>query len=224
MIARWRNCRQPSPKATAVKVRSWWSRNWQALALARESLAEVPLQPVNASSPNRPPVVSDAAPDFVKTVTAAMLAGLGDALPVSALPPDGTWPMGTTRWEKRNIAEEIPIWKEALCTQCNPLRRRLPALGDPRQSGRPGRDGERPCQSALAGRKSRDMRGQKYVLQVAPEDCTGCNLCVEVWPGKRPPEPGDQGHQYDVPPGACGRGEGQLRVLPQPAGNRPQQT
>jgi pyruvate-ferredoxin/flavodoxin oxidoreductase len=64
-------------------------------------------------------VVSDAAPDFVKTVTAAMLAGLGDALPVSALPPDGTWPMGTTRWEKRNIAEEIPIWKEELCTQCN---------------------------------------------------------------------------------------------------------
>ena len=93
-------------------------RNWQALALARESLSEVPLQPVNASSPNRPPVVSDAAPDFVKTVTAAMLAGLGDALPVSALPPDGT-PMGTTRWEKRNIAEEIPIWKEELCTQCN---------------------------------------------------------------------------------------------------------
>jgi pyruvate-ferredoxin/flavodoxin oxidoreductase len=64
-------------------------------------------------------VVSDAAPDFVKTVTAAMLAGLGDALPVSALPPDGTWPMGTTRWEKRNIAEEIPVWKEELCTQCN---------------------------------------------------------------------------------------------------------
>lgn len=69
-------------------------RNWQALALARESVEEVPLQPVNPHSANRPPVVSDAAPDFVKTVTAAMLAGLGDALPVSALPPDGTWPMG----------------------------------------------------------------------------------------------------------------------------------
>lgn len=106
-------------KSYSSKGQELVERNWQALALARESLAEVPLQPVNASSPNRPPVVSDAAPDFVKTVTAAMLAGLGDALPVSALPPDGTWPMGTTRWEKRNIAEEIPIWKEALCTQCN---------------------------------------------------------------------------------------------------------
>ncbi|MFH2661844.1 pyruvate:ferredoxin (flavodoxin) oxidoreductase [Enterobacter hormaechei] len=106
-------------KSYSSKGQELVERNWQALALARESLFEVPLQPVNASSPNRPPVVSDAAPDFVKTVTAGMLAGLGDTLPVSALPPDGTWPMGTTRWEKRNIAEAIPIWKEELCTQCN---------------------------------------------------------------------------------------------------------
>lgn len=98
-------------KSYSSKGQDLVERNWQALALARESVEEVPLQPVNPHSANRPPVVSDAAPDFVKTVTAAMLAGLGDALPVSALPPDGTWPMGTTRWEKRNIAEEIPIWK-----------------------------------------------------------------------------------------------------------------
>ncbi len=106
-------------KSYSSKGQDLVERNWQALALARESVEEVPLQPVNPHSANRPPVVSDAAPAFVKTVTAAMLAGLGDALPVSALPPDGTWPMGTTRWEKRNIAEEIPIWKEELCTQCN---------------------------------------------------------------------------------------------------------
>src|SRR5690606_21295360 len=88
-------------KSYSSKGQELVERNWQALALARESLFEVPLQPVNTSSPNRPPVVSDAAPDFVKTVTAAMLAGLGDTLPVSALPPDGTWPLGTTRWEKQ---------------------------------------------------------------------------------------------------------------------------
>ncbi|HAH3823350.1 TPA: pyruvate:ferredoxin (flavodoxin) oxidoreductase [Escherichia coli] len=104
-------------KSYSSKGQDLVERNWQALALARESVEEVPLQPVNPHSANRPPVVSDAAPDFVKTVTAAMLAGLGDALPVSALPPDGTWPMGTTRWEKRNIAEEIPIWKEELCSK-----------------------------------------------------------------------------------------------------------
>ncbi len=76
-------------KSYSSKGRDLVERNWQALALARESVEEVPLQPVNPHSANRPPVVSDAAPDFVKTVTAAMLAGLGDALPVSALPPDG---------------------------------------------------------------------------------------------------------------------------------------
>lgn len=90
-------------KSYSSKGQELVERNWQALALARESLFAVPLQPVNASSPNRPPVVSDAAPDFVKTVTAAMLAGLGDTLPVSALPPDGTWPMGTTRWENATL-------------------------------------------------------------------------------------------------------------------------
>src|SRR6185437_16791741 len=94
-------------------------RNWRALAATLDALIEIPLQPVNESSPMRPPIVSDAAPDFVKTVTAAMLAGLGDALPVSAFPPDGTWPVGTTQWEKRNIAEDIPIWQPDLCTQCN---------------------------------------------------------------------------------------------------------
>lgn len=138
-------------KSYSSKGQDLVERNWQALALARESLAEVPLRPVDASSPNRPPVVSDAAPDFVKTVTAAMLAGLGDALPVSALPPDGTWPMGTTRWEKRNIAEEIPIWKEELCTQCNhcvaacphsAIRAKVgPSAGNGRGTGQPALPG-----------------------------------------------------------------------------------
>ncbi len=115
--ARWRNCR-PIAKSYSSKGQELVERNWRALALARESLAEVPLQPVNASSPNRPPVVSDAAPDFVKTVTAAMLAGLGDALPVSALPPDGTGPWAPPAG-RNATSPKIPIWKEALCTQCN---------------------------------------------------------------------------------------------------------
>ncbi len=138
---------------------------------------------MNASSPNRPPVVSDAAPDFVKTVTAAMLAGLGDALPVSALPPDGTahghHPLGETQHRRRD-----PHLEGSAVYSMQPLRRRLPALGDPRQSGRPGRDGERPCQPAFAGCEIPRYARQKYVLQVAPEDCTGCNLCVEVCPAK----------------------------------------
>ncbi|EGL71198.1 hypothetical protein CSE899_19189 [Cronobacter sakazakii E899] len=159
-------------------------RNWQALALARESLFEVARQPVDETSHLRPPVVSDAAPDFVKTVTAAMLAGLGDALPVSALPPDGTWPLGTTQWEKRNIAEEIPIWKEALCTQCNHCVAACPHSAIRAKVVAPEALADAPASLAALDVKSRDMRGQKYVLQVAPEDCTGCNLCVEVCPAK----------------------------------------
>ncbi|MDU7296935.1 MAG: pyruvate:ferredoxin (flavodoxin) oxidoreductase [Klebsiella pneumoniae] len=157
-------------KSYSSKGQELVERNWQALALARESLAEVPLQPVNASSPNRPPVVSDAAPDFVKTVTAAMLAGLGDALPVSALPPDGTWPMGTTRWEKRNIAEEIPIWKEALCTQCNHCVAACPHSAIRAKVVAPEEMENAPASLHSLDVKSRDMRGQKYVLQVARID------------------------------------------------------
>lgn len=164
-------------------------RNWQALAATREALFAVPLQPVNAASPMRPPVVSDAAPDFVKTVTAAMLAGLGDALPVSALPPDGTWPVGTTRWEKRNIAEAIPLWKPELCTQCNHCVAACPHAAIRAKVVAPEALDAAPASLASLDVKARDMRGQKYVLQVAPEDCTGCNLCVEVCPAKDRQDP-----------------------------------
>lgn len=159
-------------------------RNWQALALVRESLFAVPLEPVDTRSPLRPPVVPDAAPDFVKTVTAAMLAGLGDSLPVSALPPDGTWPTGTTRWEKRNIAEAIPIWKPEICTQCNHCVAACPHSAIRAKVVQPDAVEQAPASLQTLDVKSRDMRGQKYVLQVAPEDCTGCNLCVEVCPAK----------------------------------------
>ena len=171
-------------KSYSSKGQELVERNWQALALARESLFAVPLQPVNSQSACRPPVVADAAPDFVKTVTAAMLAGLGDALPVSALPPDGTWPLGTTRWEKRNIAEEIPIWKPELCTQCNHCVAACPHSAIRAKVVSPEDLEAAPDALQSLDVKSRDMRDQKYVLQVAPEDCTGCNLCVEVCPAK----------------------------------------
>ncbi|MBJ3816530.1 pyruvate:ferredoxin (flavodoxin) oxidoreductase [Shimwellia pseudoproteus] len=176
-------------KSYSSKGQELVERNWQALAMARESLFHVPLQPVNDQSHQRPPVVSDAAPDFVKTVTAAMLAGLGDALPVSALPPDGTWPLGTTRWEKRNIAEAIPIWKAGLCTQCNHCVAACPHAAIRAKVVAPEAMENAPAGLDSLDVKSRDMRGMKYVLQVAPEDCTGCNLCVEVCPAKDRQDP-----------------------------------
>ncbi|MFM4782562.1 pyruvate:ferredoxin (flavodoxin) oxidoreductase [Aeromonas veronii] len=159
-------------------------RNWMALEATCAALTRVPLGEQDPASRPRPPVVSAKAPDFVQTVTAAMLAGLGDSLPVSAFPPDGTWPVGTTRWEKRNIAKEIPIWEAELCTQCNYCVAACPHSAIRAKVVEADALAAAPATLDALDVKSRDMRGQQYVLQVAPEDCTGCNLCVEVCPAK----------------------------------------
>ncbi len=97
--------------------------------------------------------------------------------------------MGTTRWEKRNIAEAIPIWKEELCTQCNHCVAACPHSAIRAKVVSPEALDGAPESLHSLDVKSRDMRGQKYVLQVAPEDCTGCNLCVEVCPAKDRQDP-----------------------------------
>ncbi|HZR23801.1 MAG TPA: 4Fe-4S dicluster domain-containing protein, partial [Vicinamibacterales bacterium] len=121
------------------------------------------------------------APDFVKRVTAVMLANHGDKLPVSAFPIDGTWPLGTAKWEKRNIATEIPVWDEALCIQCNKCALvcphaaiRVKVYDDSALTNAPSTFKHVPF-------KSNDLRGH-YTVQVAPEDCTGCSLCVAMCP------------------------------------------
>ena len=141
--------------------------------------------PAAASSVRRmPSAVADNAPDFVKRVTAVMLANKGDLLPVSAFPVDGTWPLGTTKWEKRNIATEIPVWDDVLCIQCNKCAIVCPHAAirakvypADQLAGAPG------TFKAVDFRGS-DFKGQKYTIQVAPEDCTGCSLCVAVCPAK----------------------------------------
>ena len=84
-------------------------------------------------------MVSERAPDFVQKITAVMLAGKGDLLPVSAFPVDGTWPVGTAKWEKRNLALEIPVWDAKVCIQCNQCALGLSARGDSRQGLRRSR-------------------------------------------------------------------------------------
>ena len=131
-----------------------------------------------------PPTVSDRAPDFVKNVTARMLAAEGDLLPVSAFPPDGTWPLGTAKWEKRNLAVETPLWIPELCIQCNKC-----TLVCPHAAIRVKVYEPEVLESAPATFLSMDYTGKefgdvKYSIQVAHEDCTGCNLCVSVCPGK----------------------------------------
>ncbi|HEU4895848.1 MAG TPA: pyruvate:ferredoxin (flavodoxin) oxidoreductase [Acidimicrobiia bacterium] len=122
------------------------------------------------------------APDFVKRVTGAMLAGKGDLLPVSALPVDGTFPTGTARWEKRSIATEIPIWDPELCIDCGRC-----ALVCPHAAilfkAFPS-DTTVPEGFAWKEPTGKDLRGMRVVIQVAPDDCTGCGVCVEVCPAK----------------------------------------
>ena len=132
----------------------------------------------------RPPLVSERAPDFVQKVTAVILAGKGDLLPVSAFPVDGTWPMATAKWEKRNIALEIPVWDSKVCIQCNQC-----ALVCPHAAIRAKVYDETDLAGAPPTFKSTLYRGNEYkgkhfTIQVAPEDCTGCNLCVNVCPAK----------------------------------------
>jgi pyruvate-ferredoxin/flavodoxin oxidoreductase len=130
------------------------------------------------------PAVPAAAPDFVQRVTAKIVAGDGDLLPVSSLPIDGTFPSATAQWEKRNIALEIPVWDEELCIQCGKCVLVCPhsviraKVYDSRWL-----DGKPETFKAVPARW-KDMKEKKYTLQVAPEDCTGCTLCVEICPAK----------------------------------------
>ncbi len=130
-------------------------------------------------------IVPEAAPDFVQKVTAEIIAGRGDDLPVSAMPNDGTWPTGTTQWEKRNIALEVPVWEPDICIQCNKC-----ALVCPHAAIRPKVTNEAAFENAPETIKHVNAKGKEweadsqYILQVAVEDCTGCNLCVEVCPAR----------------------------------------
>jgi pyruvate-ferredoxin/flavodoxin oxidoreductase len=168
-------------------------RNLDALDVSLDHLYAVEVPREAEATRHRPPSVPDEAPDFVQRVTAVLLAGQGDLLPVSAFPVDGSWPTGTARWEKRGIAWSVPIWDTDVCIQCNKCTLACPhaairakvyepaALGDGAPEGFPH-----------AEFRSKEMPGLEYSLQVAPEDCTGCGLCVAVCPAKNKANPKDK--------------------------------
>jgi pyruvate-ferredoxin/flavodoxin oxidoreductase len=127
----------------------------------------------------RPPVPA-AAPEFVQRFTARLIAGEGDDLPVSAMPVDGTFPSATAQWEKRNIALEIPVWDEALCIQCGKCVLVCPHSTIRAKVYNDSYPGDAPATFKAVPARWKDMKDRKYTLQVAPEDCTGCTLCVQV--------------------------------------------
>lgn len=128
------------------------------------------------------PPVPQTAPEFVRTVLGPIIAGRGDELPVSALPVDGTYPVGTTKWEKRNLALDIPVWDANICIQCGKCVLVCPHAVI-RSKVFPADVLENAPQT-FKTREARapDWKGLKYALQIAPEDCTGCAICVDVCP------------------------------------------
>jgi pyruvate-ferredoxin/flavodoxin oxidoreductase len=158
--------------------------NYRAVDSTLENLHQLTIPSAVTAAYQRPPIVSDEAPDLVKKVTALMLANKGDLLPVSAFPPDGTWPTGTTQWEKRNIAIDIPVWDEGLCIQCNKCALVCPHAAIRAKVYEPGLLDGAPETFKSVDYKAKDFAGKKYTIQVAPEDCTGCTLCVRVCPAK----------------------------------------
>jgi pyruvate-ferredoxin/flavodoxin oxidoreductase len=131
----------------------------------------------------RPPVSAEA-PDFVRNVLGPMLIGQGDSLPVSALPQDGTYPSGTARWEKRNITDEIPAWVPDLCIQCGKCVMVCPHAVIRMKVYDPAHLEGAPEAFLSSDARFKEFPGMKYTLQVSPEDCTGCSLCVEACPVK----------------------------------------
>jgi pyruvate-ferredoxin/flavodoxin oxidoreductase len=131
------------------------------------------------------PAVAAGAPDFVRDVTARMLAGEGDLLPVSALPVDGTFPTGTARWEKRSLADAIPVWDADLCIDCGKCAIVCPHAAI-RMKAYPAEDlagaPEDFLSKTYGGREL--PAGTRLTIQVAPDDCTGCGICVDVCPAR----------------------------------------
>jgi pyruvate-ferredoxin/flavodoxin oxidoreductase len=159
-------------------------KNFEAVDRTLAALSEVVVPDVVTSEIEKSPVVPAAAPDYVQRVTSVMLQNKGDLLPVSAFRPDGVWDVGTSQWEKRNIAQEIPIWNPDICIQCNKC-----VQACPHAAIRSNFYDESALESApdffrSVDFKARDFPNTKFTIQVAPEDCTGCSLCVAVCPAK----------------------------------------
>ncbi len=159
-------------------------RNFAAVDLTLANLHQVSIGELPTDGHAMPPPVSNGAPDFVTRVTAMMLSNKGDLLPVSVFSPDGTWPTGTARWEKRNLALEIPVWDPALCIQCNKCAMVCPHAAIRPKVYAPWNLEHAPQTFRSAEYKTTEFTGFKYTLQVAAEDCTGCSICVMVCPAK----------------------------------------
>lgn len=165
-------------------------KNFAAVDQALENLYHVePPQEITSQKERRPPVTEDA-PAFVKEVLGTIIEAEGDSLPVSALPEDGTYPTGTTKYEKRNIALQIPVWEPDLCIQCGKCVMVCPHAVIRQKVYDPKHLEDAPETFKSTEARFREFPDTLFTLQVAPEECTGCEVCVEACPVKDKSEVG----------------------------------
>ena len=159
--------------------------NYASVDTALKNIVEVPVPGKVTSKIMMRKPVPDHAPDFVKNVTAKMIANKGDSLPVSAIPADGTWPTGTTQYEKRNIGVHIPEWEPDACIQCGQCSFVCPHATIRIKAYDAARLKDAPSDFKSVDAMGKEMKGLKFTVQVAPEDCTGCASCVFNCPGQK---------------------------------------
>jgi pyruvate-ferredoxin/flavodoxin oxidoreductase len=176
-------------KTYSAKGEEVVKKNYKAVEETLANLFEVKIPAEASSKIEKPPAVPPEAPEFVQSFTARIIAGEGDQLPVSAFPVDGTFPTGTAQWEKRNIALEIPAWNPDICIQCGKC-----SISCPHAAIRIKAYDEKFLEKAPSRFKSMKAKGSDFqpnmafTIQVAPEDCTGCGVCVENCPARNKKE------------------------------------
>ncbi len=164
--------------------------NIKAVDSALEHLYQVPIPAtVTPEAFELRPSIPDTAPAFVREVLGKIIARHGDELPVSALPNDGTYPTATSQWEKRNIAQEIPVWDADVCVQCGKCVLVCPHAVIRSKVYDEAELATAPETFKVANAKDHDWKGLKFTIQVAAEDCTGCGICVDVCPAKNKSQP-----------------------------------
>ena len=177
--------KQSIKKTYGAKGEEIVKKNYKAVEETLANLFEVKIPAEATSKVEKPPAVSPEATEFVKSFVARIISGDGDSLPVSAFPIDGTFPTGTAQWEKRNIALEIPEWSPDICIQCGKC-----SISCPHAAVRIKAYDSKLLEKAPATFKSMPAKGNdfqpgmSFTVQIAPEDCTGCGMCVDVCPAK----------------------------------------
>ncbi len=196
--------KQAIAKTYAKKGQEVIDKNIAAVNATLENLHKVETQgrPVNGHE-IKPPL-PDEAPDFVKRVLGKIITGNGNSVTVGELPDDGTFPSGTTKWEKRDLALDLPIWDPDTCIQCGKCTAVCPHAAIRSKVFDPEELAGAPDSFKCADAKSRDWKGRKFVIQVSAGDCTGCTLCTDVCPAKNKLEPGRKA--INMSPAAVHRG------------------